>query len=64
MQHKRRARLGAAAAGALALAAELHRRTLDIRRRTLGPEHPDTLTSHSSLAAALAALDRPTGPAA
>jgi tetratricopeptide (TPR) repeat protein len=31
-------------------AEKLERKTLDIRRRVLGPEHPDTLTSMDSLA--------------
>jgi Tetratricopeptide repeat len=34
-------------------AEKLDRETLDIRRRVLGPEHPDTLASISNLAADL-----------
>ena len=36
--------------GRYAEAEKLHRETLDIRRRVLGPEHPDTLMSMNNLA--------------
>ncbi|MFJ9915431.1 tetratricopeptide repeat protein, partial [Actinacidiphila glaucinigra] len=32
---------------------DLYRRTLEDRTRVLGPDHPDTLTSHGNLASAL-----------
>ncbi|MFC8645334.1 tetratricopeptide repeat protein, partial [[Kitasatospora] papulosa] len=37
-------------------AADLHRQNLTDRERTLGPEHPSTLTSRHNLASAEAAL--------
>jgi hypothetical protein len=39
--------------GYYAEAERLHRQTLDIRRRVLGPEHPDTLASVHNLAIVL-----------
>jgi len=43
------------AQGDLAGARKLDEETLEIRRRVLGPEHPDTLSSMSNLANALQA---------
>ena len=39
--------------GHYAEAEKLYRETLDIRRRVLGPEHPDTLWSTNNLAVVL-----------
>jgi hypothetical protein len=39
--------------GDLAGARDLHQRTYDARRRVLGEDHPDTLTSATSLAVTL-----------
>jgi serine/threonine protein kinase/Tfp pilus assembly protein PilF len=44
--------------GAYAKAEPLHRRALQSRSKTLGPEHPDTLTSMSELASVLWSLGK------
>ena len=36
----------------------MHRETLEVRRRVLGEEHPDTLRSRNNLASALGAAGR------
>ncbi|HVN04508.1 MAG TPA: serine/threonine-protein kinase [Bryobacteraceae bacterium] len=44
--------------GLFSQAQSLHTRAVDIRRRVLGPQHPDTLTSMNSLGASLAGQGR------
>jgi tetratricopeptide (TPR) repeat protein len=39
-------------------AEEMHRRTLELRKNMLGPEHPDTLTSMNNLAEILRSQDK------
>jgi len=39
-------------------AAQLHEELLEIRKRALGPEHPDTLQSMNGLAASYSSLGR------
>ncbi|MGA5474192.1 tetratricopeptide repeat protein [Streptomyces arboris] len=40
-------------------AVDLHQQTLADRERTLGPNHPDTLSSRDNLTTARALLDAP-----
>ncbi|MEU7411962.1 FxSxx-COOH system tetratricopeptide repeat protein [Streptomyces sp. NPDC042638] len=46
-------------AGAFSAARLLHERVLDFESRTLGPQHPDTLTSRNHLANALFGMGEP-----
>ncbi|MFF3689725.1 FxSxx-COOH system tetratricopeptide repeat protein [Streptomyces sp. NPDC002187] len=46
-------------AGAFGAARLLHERVLDVETRTLGPDHPDTLTSRNNLANALFGMGEP-----
>ena len=44
--------------GRMEEAAQLHKETLEIRKRALGPEHPDTLQSMNGLASSYRSLGR------